>query len=529
MNTTFSNHTNNGHGGAHPAAGNAAEQAPVASEPALVSAGLPEAGAPPFAARDLIPRRRDRFGNRRLWRWVMGVPVAEDRPLADTPLADVLDGVAAYQPLRARFLHHFYDQRLQEALHRLATIRAEEERRIAGVRARAAAAHEAIQRRLAVLRQEREAMDDPNGAHARRRDSITAALSAAQTDAAEKAAWACGHFDPEASDDASVLRLAPPSLERLAAEEGLPWAPGDAGAMLPSWLSWGTTALVGAMVGLSLGIMAGLLPVDAISHHGATAGLCALIGFAAAALSKQGVTLAHRQAAERAYRGLAWPARASFVLLALALDAAVVYIDSLVEREGLLANMRLRDMTAALSGGSPGEDARAGLYFCAAVLVNLGYVVSAAWDGYFKGRYHFVRCRLLAHQQAAAEAAEAARRGRPEVQDALTAAAHARRAAADLRSLEARPAAVDAEIARLESSGPAEPALSTQALRRIQDAWDDACGCQLAFDGLLTGALADHARRSHWWRRLARAVVGRAERRLGGAASGAEGTHRWTS
>ena len=534
MNMTENQHASNGRNGAHPGNGrgihpgngSGARQAP---DRGPLPAGLPEAGASSFAARDLIPRRRDRFGNRFLWRWVMGVPVAEDRPLADTPLAGVLGGLAAHQPLRAHFLHHFYDQRLRESVRRLAAVRAEEEERLAGERTRVAATHEAAQRRLAVLRREREAVDDPGGDRARRMASLAADLSAAQASAAEKAARAGGHFDPAADDDAAVVRLSPPTLERLAAQEGLPWVQGDAGALLPAWLSWGTTVLVGIMIGLSLGIMGGLLPVDAITRHGAMAGLCALIGFAAAALGKQAVTLAHRQASERASRGLAWPARATFVLLALALDAAVVLIDSVVEREGLLANMRLRDMTAALSGGSPGDGAQAGLYFCAAVLVNLGYIVSSAWEGYFKGRHHFVRCRLLALQQAAAEAAEAERRGRPEVQAALTAAAGARRAEAALKALEALPVALDAEIARLESAGPPEPGLPTEALRRIQDAWDDVCGCQLTFDGLLEGALADHARRGRWWRRLGRATVARVERRLSGQARDGEEAHQWTS
>ena len=157
MNMTENQHASNGRNGAHPGNGrgihpgngSGARQAP---DRGPLPAGLPEAGASSFAARDLIPRRRDRFGNRFLWRWVMGVPVAEDRPLADTPLAGVLGGLAAHQPLRACFLHHFYDQRLRESVRRLAAVRAEEEERLAGERTRVAATHEAAQRRLGLSR-----------------------------------------------------------------------------------------------------------------------------------------------------------------------------------------------------------------------------------------------------------------------------------------------------------------------------------------------------------------------------------------
>ena len=471
------------------------------------------------AARDLIPRRRDRWGNRLLWRYVMGTPITEDRPLAETPLAETLELVSQYHPLLALRLHHFHDQRLLPTLRRHAAIRREEEAALEGARARTDSANAAIDRHLSVLRRQSEKRDEESLHHEAKLAALAARLASAEEEAAQKVAAAGGQYDAEKLGEECALHLAPPTLEEVAASAGLPWAPGDAKAVLPGWLSWTMTSLVGVMIGVSLGIMAGLLPVDAIMRHPVIGGLCALIGIAAAAGGKQAIMLGHRQASERAYLKLPWPRRAAFVALALAVDVVLILIDSVVEREGLLANMRLRDMTAALSGqGDTGSESHGDTYFLAAILVNFGYVISAAWEGYYKGRTHVILGCLQARRSAIAARMEAERRARPEVQAALAAMAEVCRLRRErdqaLLSRAEEEAALASRIAALEAARPASPELSEEAKRRIQDTWDDVCGCQEVFDVLHAQAMREWQRANAWWRRLGRAASRRAERRL---------------
>lgn len=473
-----------------------------------------------MAARDLIPRRRDRRGNRLLWRYVMSTPVTEDRPLAETPLAGMLELVARDHPLLALRLHHFHDHRLLPALRRHAAIRREEEAVLEDARARADVSNNAIDRHLSGLHQQRGNRDEEAPHREGGLTALSTRLAVAEDEAARSVAAAGGKYDPEKLGEECVLRLAPPSLEEVAAIAGLPSAHGDAKAVLPSCLSWMMTSLVGVMIGVSLGIMAGLLPVDAIVRHPAMAGLCALIGIAAAAGGKEAVVLSHRQASERAYLGLPWPRRAAFVALALTVDAILVLIDSVVEREGLLANMRLRDMTTALSGpGAAGPESHAGPYFLAAILVNFGYVISAAWEGYYKGRGHVILGCLQARRSALAARMEAERRAQPEVQAALVALAGVCRLRWErdqvLPRRTAEEEALASRIAKIEAARPAMPELSEEAKQRIQDAWDDVCGCQEIFDVLLAQAMREWQRANAWWWRLCHTMLRRAERHPG--------------
>lgn len=497
----------NGHGNGSGANDSSAPQAqPPASLPGSAGAAV---GA--HREHDLKVRNRDRSGNRLPWSFAFSIPTIEDRPLAETPLAEAVALIKQQMPIRADHLHHFYDEKLRPAYRRVIAVRDEEEARLAAYNAQAQRIEARIDAEQEALRGKRDM------AVAKDRDNLVALdapLSEAHREAAEKAARAGGAYDPENPSEACVLRHERRPLEAIAADLSLPWTPADKKSLMPALASWFTTLLIGVMIGLSIGVMARMLPADNIGGKPVLAALFALIGFAAALAGKWAVKHCAREAGQRYWLGLPWTNWAPWTAFTFLVGGALIVIDSFVEQEGLLAGVRLQNMAAALSGTTAGQHGTNEMvYFLAAVILTLGYVITSAWEGYLVGRYDACLNRVRARQETEFHAADDARRIEVPVQETFTAVGRVRDLLRHKAQLMARIAEAVApweeRIARAEAKRLTErAALSEEARLRVQDALDGLHGAQGTFDQMFDEALSECELPSSFWQRFLRTVRG---------------------
>lgn len=492
----------NGHGPAAP-------DAPQA----LIAAGRPartELDAP--APHDLLTRLRDKQGNRLGWSSVFSVPTVEDVPLEQTPLAAGLRAIALDRPVRAAALHHFYDLKLLPALRRFWQVLAEEVGRLDAGNAFA----ERRNADVATGRETQEAARD--AATAEDRQALKALedgpLPAAHDDATVKVARVGSLYDPADPSDGCVLRHVRRPLEAIAAEQELPGPHGDAHAHLPGWLGWTLTALVGVLVGLSLGIVTHLLEADTVARHLPLAAAFAVLGFGLATAAKWAVRGAWYRAGQDYYLGC--PRSKWGVMLAGAIlrSLFVLAVDVVMERQGLLALMQLQTDTQALSGHAAGRSPVDELVsWVVPLAVTMAYLYCAGDAGYLDGRREEVRNRLISQQEGEWLAKDGIRRADGDVQSALHALAQVRELRRRQAALTARvgtlAAPFDARIAALEARRlPEREAMDEAARRRVQDALDNFHGAQHTFDVMWEEAAAECEGVGGWGRRLLRALGG---------------------
>src|SRR5207244_2432231 len=160
----------------------------------------------------------------------------------------------------------------------------------------------------------------------------------------------------------------------VAARERQPLPSDDGPALLKERTATAMTALIGAVIGASIGLAGGFLEPDLLGRQWGTAGLFALLGGGIAVFTRKAILLGHRQASGRAALGRPWWERLPFVLGALAVDASVLAVDLLVEREGLLRLARVNAGIGELGGHAAGPTTLPFVWYLIPAVVTLGYV-----------------------------------------------------------------------------------------------------------------------------------------------------------
>jgi hypothetical protein len=513
MQTEMNNHYRNGvdNGGNAPVlTGLHADFAPVpaSAEPTVT----PPADTQAHREHDLILRRRDRFGNRLGWFYHFNIPTIEDLPLEQTALGAAVAVVRESLPLRAADLAHFYDHKLRPAFRRLLAVRLEEETRLGEYNAGARRSQEEADTEQARLEEARDAATHPTHAAV---IALDADLIAAHQEATAKVARTGGAYDPQNPSPACVLRHERRPLEVIAAEMALPWTHADARDMMSSRLAWGMTTLVGMLIGVSIGVMAGMLPADNLTDRPLLLAIFATLGLAPAWLGKYALRLSGRDAAQRYWLGRPWTNWAPSALLTFGIALVILLADSYVEREGLLANVRLREMVLHLSSGATGQSGGVNetTFFFAAILLSFPYIVLNLWEGYLCGRRDACQNRVRARQEQEFEQADRERRAEPDVQQALDAIVRAldllRHKGMLLARVAETAAPFEQKITKAEASRLAErEALDEHARCRIQDALDNFLGAQAIFDRMFDEARQQCERPSGFGRNLWRSLFG---------------------
>jgi hypothetical protein len=479
MSTSFFNQTNNGNGnGTHhgatvplslPAA--AAEKSTPVKVLAVDAATAP-VGSSMHHAGDLISRLRDKWGNRLPWFYSYNIPTIDGERLEDTPLAEALPHLIARFPVRSHQVHHFYNHQLLTAYRYLVALRAEEERKLLLLCEQGEQTNTALDTEF-----DRKTEEDRESL-----PGLELALQEAHLDAAAKVSRVGGGYDPENPTDHCVLRLFIPSPEAVAAQLQLPWTGSDASAKVSSWLSWMTTCIVGAMIGVSLGIMSHtLIASDLDARPGALMGFVAG-GIGAAVLGKYALFLSAREASQRYWLGRSAAQWVSFTVVAALVAVGVLIMDSTVEQHGLMAGIRMQQMAEALDSTGGSQRSEGGvLYFMAALILTWGYVTTHLWQGYLHGRFDACRNLIQKEQAKQAQDWEEAARQNDGVRDALEMLARVRDLIRQEKKILTRitnvKADVDARRVTLLSDLPDD------GKRRLQDARDNFEGAQADFNG----------------------------------------------
>jgi len=412
------------------------------------------------------------------------VPAVHDRLLAETELLGAIRIICETRPIQGKALHHFYDDRLLPSIWRANLIREEEEARTSARNAYfLQVAREAHEKQTQVV-QKRDAATSRTRA---RLEALDEVMHRAQEHAAACVTHTGVPYDSENPTERAVLYHTPRPLEVFADALQLPWPTTDPSTLIPGPLGWFITVMIGAMIGVSFGIIAGFLHPDTLGREAAIVVPCAILGFAVAVCSKYTLRLAWQHPSERYYLGKRIANWLPFLFLAFLLFFALVPMDGVLEKEGLLKLARSEASMRSLSGGNDTTRNKEGLYLLIAMILTLPYFVNSGIEGYVIGRRQVIRNRLLARQAIDFEAMDTARRNLPEIQEALHAIAQVREVQRQQRELEARIARIaepfDREIAELETrKQPICLELSMESKRRYQEALDQMHATQEIFD-----------------------------------------------
>ncbi|HEY3377905.1 MAG TPA: hypothetical protein VGL77_10480 [Armatimonadota bacterium] len=437
---------------------------------------------------DRIPRNRDRYGNRLRWSYYYGIPLVDDQPLAQTPLAELVRQVTEVAPTFAAAFHHFYDHRLLPTRQRAQAIRSEEEQWLIRYNAESAEANTQIDKVKAGIAQEYapklQSLQEKRGGISEVLDE--AHLAATKTLAAAGTTYHLEHPD---QDIAAVRHH---HEARIAAREGLPWTPTDVDAVFPKVMEWLLECIVGAVVGISVGIMARWIYPDALLQTPVLFVACVVFGMAAAMGAGKAIILFFKHASELCYLRVSLGKRVAMLTAACGYTATVLGVDACVEQNGLLAVMRTQAMVEGLAGKGPGTASGINslAFFLSAVLLTIGYVGYHAWVGILRGRRDIVinEIRLKGLPQPGGWES-----------DAMIAAMDAVSA---VTVQQYRLAQIDGQITAINTQLQQEQAeyesrrrpimeqLSDVATKRIQDALDDLQGAMEQFERLLMTALA---------------------------------------
>ncbi len=456
----------------------------------------------------LLTRLRDKWGNRLPESFAASVPFLPNKPLEESPLASTFAVIAAERPGQAGRLAALYE-RLMQALDRLIAVRAEEEAQIEACNGRVMSRKAAISGEQARLEAARDAVQPEVRSDLK---DIEPVLAAAHEEATHKVAATGGTYDPDMPSDACVLRHAHKPQEVAAAHLRLPWIPGDAVYAWVHRLSWALTLLVGAWIGLSIGFVTGIVHPGSLDREWPQAVLLFVLGQVVSVPAYLGIFHTFRIATQRYYldhKPLSW---APFAALGVAASLAIVCLCANTDRLGLVHLIQLNDATAALDGQQHTSANDMG-YWLVALLVSVPFAIATAAEAYLSGRRTAVPNRIEAERHDHFQQTDTARRAEPVVQEALRVIAYVneilRRQSALRTQLDAGEAPFTRKLDALtaESGSLQEThALDDAALRRIQDAHDNAQWAQLWLDFEIEWAL-DECEPSHsFWRRLRRAL-----------------------
>jgi len=401
----------------------------------------------------LLPRPRNLFHH----------PYAGDQPLAEGQFYELCRRLED-RPLVAQDLRRRYEWCLA-ALNRAREVRREEDERLQEACARALAHNAELDARLAGV-----SFDD-----AARLQEAEARLADGHDQAASAAAGVGVSYDPERPErSADALDRLQPDERAVCAAEGLP-------AVRREWATCLLTPFIGALLGLSLGLVAGVVTPARLADKPLVATFLWLVGSALAASMNQAVGGAWRGVGEGDYLGARSSRR-----LAVGLTVAFIGLEAWLEAVGLLKFVSAQSALARL----PGAKATLGLaaLWPVALAVSAGYLVCSAYQGYRQGRLEVVlnRVRLAVEK----------RRGtlQAELGQARLAVSRVLRLRAEAQALRAEKQAVEERRKVLEAQRLEVPdAPSAAGFQRIQDAWSDYQAAMLELETRLARALATHS------------------------------------
>ena len=392
----------------------------AAAKPSLLRRLDAQRRAPGQAARsvadqhDPLTRRRDEHGNPmpRVEAF-LAPPAADDKPLQITPLRGALEVVAARAPGRAAWLHHFYDHRVLPALARLHDVARDEWELVAKSNAEIERHNAALSARQADLERERDEATLPD------RTAVAALdepIAGAHRVAADKVAQAGGFYDPRDPSPDCVLRHQRLDLRVIAGRDGLAHPDDNVGVKLSNAAALGLSALIGTMIGASVGIIAGVLHAARLADELPQLAGCALLGFGVAFAGGRWVKGLFYESANLRAAGKAASSWVPALLLGTLVGATVVGLEAIVEQQGLLK-------MAALQTAFGGAGAGGAIYFAVGMLFGLPYIGAYAYSGWAQGTNAGALNRLQGIQETEWRARDEEVRATPVAQTALDAIA----------------------------------------------------------------------------------------------------------
>lgn len=467
---------------------------------------------------DLVPRRRDQFGNRIASGIAYIPPVSGSKDFDGTELRLLLEEVAAADPVKAAYLRHLYADRLRPAFLRLQSVRAEVERELSELRDRSVWLDEQIDPLVGDLGNARELALRPLY---EKLDAALAEIELAHTHAAEQVALAGGSYDPGSPSEEAVLRVDRISACEAANRLRLPWGEAANTFHLPKWVAWVITCLCGSLIGISLGIFAGFI-------EGLFDDIPMLVTWI---VLGQGIAIAVRKAigwssfhfSESFYLGRPRCQQVSWFSAMLITFAGLLLAAMSVDKEGILKLAQFQALESGLDQKPIPELAM----WCMAAVITLGYFIYSAYDGLVHGRSDAVASAVSAEIERDHRERSESRRELAAVRDALEAVnlarEHMRRVDRCDSDLQGKASEFDQSIAQQEARRVAFPeGLSEGQKHRVQDALDNLVGCQIEFDSVLAGVIGTSVKssgraseprtrksRSGFWARLKRAVRAR--------------------
>ena len=394
--------------------------------------------------------------------------LAQDLPLSETPLARTFEMLARLTPVRAGQLAEQYERDVRPALRH----------------ARDAEPYENTQREKAnaVARRENQAIDAQQAAVREARDVATLAdcqelqrlrlpLAEAHVLAANAESAADGaEYDPQNPCDERVLNISMRPLEAIAPGLGLPvpTSQRDAG------MAHVAIAVFGAVLGVSYGIVFGVLRVGALGSSPVVLLGCLLAGAALASMWHLALRQFPYLAAERYYQPGPLGGWLLLALLGVATFCVFVWVDSVSVSMGLFKFAQTHLGTASLRRAAAHLPEQADLkWFLLAMFCSFPFGLLAMREGFFAGRAHQINGRLLEAQRQECEVQEAHRRSQPAVARALQAVALVRSIMHYVSQIQRRidetAAPFEERIARLEARRlPIRAELDEAAWERVR-------------------------------------------------------------
>lgn len=485
------------------------------SLPALAETGVDIA---PSFEHDLIPRRRDQFGNRISSGGAYISPVSGSKDLESTELRHLLEEVATDDLVKAAYLRHLYADRLRPAFMRLQSVRCEVERELRELRERSLELDEQIDPLIEDHGNSRELALGPLY---EKLEAALAELEQAHSHAAEQVALAGGSYDSDHPSEETVLRVDRLSNSEAANRLRLPWGDGANAFHLPKWVAWGITCLCGCLIGISLGIFAGFI-------EGLFDDIPMLLTWT---VLDQGIAIAVRKAigwssfhfSESFYLGRSRCQQVSWFGAMLIVFGCLLLAAMSVDKEGILKLAQFQALESGLDQKPIPEFAM----WCMAAVITLGYFIYALYDGLVHGRSDAIASAVSAEIEQDHRERSERRRELPEVKHALEAVnlarEHIRRVERCDSAWRAKADEFDQAIAKLEAQRVDFPeGLSEGQKHRVQDALDNLVGCQVEVDSVLAGVIGTSVRsggrvseprtrkpRPGFWARVKRALRAR--------------------
>ncbi|MDF2441462.1 MAG: hypothetical protein JWN98_2446 [Abditibacteriota bacterium] len=475
-----------------PAIGSNADHSPADQAASTGAADTATLGRPAWLT-SLIVRRRNSEGDILPYSFSYEVPLIDDVPIAQTSYDDAVRIIQGHDPERAHALRAFYDRRLLPALRRLHDARAEAEEKLRRDLHEAHTINQTVEEQQTRIQRERDAALGP---FVTLIEETEDALSQAHRHAAQAMARCGQAYNPANPDASAVLRHEREPLEAIAADLNEAWTPGDAAKRLPKWATFALTALTGAVLGVSLGLMGEFYATDELTlRPWIVLGFC-VGGIGVATLAGEGIKLFFKAVSERIYRHQSRSQWSWLLGAGVAVGALIVVIDSYVERSGLMSKVFETQLTQSLnrnvvaSGISSSEQV---MFFLAGMILSLPLVLCYGWHGYLDGRYDVCRNRMIAEQERRFAAKSRWLREDGATQQALDAVSQVRDSIRHLELMHGRMAQAarpfEREMALWEAKRlPELRELDQMTKFRLQDLLANVHGAQIEWDRAMDAA-----------------------------------------